>query len=69
MQSVVDHIMAVATAADDDVLKIVLPPQRFEIPVDFAESVLHIFRAIIAQLGHTLNKYSRPVMNFKGLGN
>ena len=34
--SVVDSTMAAATAADDEVLKIALPPQRFEGPVDFA---------------------------------
>ena len=34
--------MAAATAADDEVLKIALLPQRFEGPVEFAESVLHM---------------------------
>ena len=68
MQSVVDRIMAAATAADDEVLKIAIPPQRFEGAVDFAESILHMIRAIFAQLGHALNEYSRPVMQFNGLG-
>ena len=50
------------------VLKIALLPQRFEGTVDFAESILHMVRAIFAQLGHALNEYSRPVMQFNCLG-
>ena len=60
--------MAAATAAYDEVLQISLPPQRFEGAVDFAESILHMIRAIFAQLDHALNEYSMPVMQFNGLG-
>ena len=67
-QHVVDHIMAAATAANDEVLKIALPPQRFVGAVDFAESILHMIRAIFAQLGHALNEYSGPAMQFNCLG-
>ena len=56
--------MAAATAADGEVLKIALPPQRFVGAVDFAESILHIIWAIFAQLGRALHEYSRPVMQF-----
>ena len=68
-QHVADHIMAAATAANDEDLKIALPPQRFVGAVEFAESILHMIRAIFAQLGHTLNEYSRhAAMQFNCLG-
>ena len=67
-QSVVDHIMAAATAANNEVLKIALPPLCFKGAVDFAESILHMIWAIFAQLGHELNEYSRLDMQFNGLG-
>ena len=64
-QSGADRIMAAANATNDEVLKIALLPQRFEGPVDFAESTLHMILAVFAQLGPALNEYSRPVMNLR----
>ena len=56
----------------DKVLKIALPSQCFQgpqsWPVDFAESILLMIGAIFAQLGHSFHEYSKPVMNFIGLG-
>ena len=67
-QSVVDRIMVAASAANDKVLKIALPPQRFQWAVDSTDSILHMIWAIFAQLGHASNEYSRPFMQFNGLG-
>ena len=67
-QSVVDRILAAATAANQEKIVLFLPPRRLEAAEDFAGTVLHMVRAVFEQLGHTLISYSQPVMKLSGLG-
>ena len=67
-QSVVDRMLAAATAANQEKIVLFLPPLRLEAAEDFAGTVLHMVRAVFEQLGHTLISYSQPVMKLSGFG-
>ena len=67
-QSVVDRILAAATAANQEKIVLFLPPRRLEAAEDFAGTVMHMVRAFFEQLGHILKSYSHPVMKLSCFG-